>query len=124
MSPLTGVVALQAAGGSPVGGLLVPMGAIFLIFYFLLIRPQQKKQKEHEEMLKAVSRGDEVVTSGGIHGVVTGVAGDVLTLEIANLRGERVRIKVDRSRIDRRVQTAEPPEKKAKGGRGGKGEGG
>ena len=94
---------LQAQGGSPLD-LLVPMGAIFLIFYFLLIRPQQKRQKEHDEMLRAVAKGDRVVTSGGIHGTVTGAADDVLTIEIANMEGKRVRIKVDRGRIDRRLE--------------------
>lgn len=96
---------LQAQPGSPLD-FLVPMGAIFLIFYFLLIRPQQKRQKEHDEMLKAVGKGDRVVTTGGIHGVVTGSSEDVLTLEIANLKGERVRIKVDRGRVDRRLEKA------------------
>jgi len=103
-----GVIWLQAAegkGGDPLG-FLIPMGAIFLIFYFLLIRPQQRKQKDQEKLLKAVGKGDRVVTTGGIHGVVTGEAEDVLTLEIANLKGDRVRIKVDRGRIDRRVEKA------------------
>ncbi len=93
---------LQAQGGDPFG-LLVPMGVIFLIFYFLLIRPQQKRQKEHDDMLRAIEKGDRVVTNGGIHGTVTGASDDVLTVEIANLDGKRVRIKVDRGRIDRRI---------------------
>lgn len=95
---------LQANGGG-LGALgpLLPMLLIFGIFYFLLIRPQQKKQKEHDAMLQAVQRGDGVVTSGGIHGTVTGAEDEVLTVEIANLKGERVRIKVDRARIDRRL---------------------
>jgi preprotein translocase subunit YajC len=103
-----GVIWLQAGEaqrGSPLD-LVVPLGAILVIFYFLLIRPQQRKQKEHENLLKAIGKGDRVVTSGGIHGVVTGTAEDVLTLEIANLKGERVRIKVDRGRIDRRIEKA------------------
>ncbi len=106
MSDAFGVIWLQAGeaqGGDPLG-FLIPMGAIFLIFYFLLIRPQQRKQKDRDNMLKAVGKGDRVVTSGGIHGLVTGEAEDVLTLEIANLRGERVRVKVDRGRIDRRIE--------------------
>lgn len=78
----------------------LPLAAIFVIFYFLLIRPQQKRQKEQENMIKAIVKGDEVVTSGGLHGRVTGVTDDVLTLEIANIKGERVRVKVDRNRIE------------------------
>jgi preprotein translocase subunit YajC len=106
MGDAFGVIWLQAGeaqGGDPLG-FLIPMGAIFLIFYFLLIRPQQRKQKDRDNMLKAVGKGDRVVTSGGIHGLVTGEAEDVLTLEIANLKGERVRVKVDRGRIDRRIE--------------------
>jgi preprotein translocase subunit YajC len=106
MSWLPAIVPLQAESQSSPLGMLVPMAAIFLIFYFLLIRPQQRKQKDHENLLKALGKGDRVVTSGGIHGVVTGVSEDVLTLEIANLKGERVRIKVDRGRIDRRIEKA------------------
>jgi len=99
---LSGIL-LQASApsqGSPLG-MLVPIGAIFLIFYFLLIRPQQRQQKEQDEMKKGIAKGDDVVTTGGIHGKVTGVTDDVLTIEIAALKGERVRIKVDRGRIDR-----------------------
>ncbi len=91
---------LQAQPQASPFGMLVPMAAIFLIFYFLLIRPQQKKQKEHETMLSAIVKGDSVITSGGIHGKVTGVTDDVLTLEIAAVKGERVRVKVSRARID------------------------
>jgi preprotein translocase subunit YajC len=105
-----GALWLQAAGGSPFE-LLVPMGAIFLIIYFLLIRPQARRQKEHEKMLAALGRGDRVVTAGGLHGVVTGVEKDVLTLEVAALKGERVRVKVDRARVERRVEVAEKGEK-------------
>ncbi len=105
MNALAAVVLLQAgsggqAQGSPLG-MLVPIGAIFLIFYFLLIRPQQKKQKETENMIKAVQKGDAVVTVGGMHGKVTGATDDILTLEIAALKGERVRIKVDRAKVER-----------------------
>ena len=91
----------QPGGGL---GFLVPFGAMLLIFYFLLIRPQSKKQREHEKMLAALGKGDRVVTSGGMHGLVVGAEKDVLTLEIAALRGEKVRVKVDRARIDRRIE--------------------
>ena len=102
MSAILGVVFLQSAPsqGSPLG-MLMPIGAIFLIFYFLLIRPQQKKQKKTEEMIKAVAKGDAVVMAGGMHGRVTGATDDVLTLEIATIKGERIRIKVDRTKVER-----------------------
>jgi preprotein translocase subunit YajC len=112
MGGALGLIWLQAGEaqrGNPMG-FLIPMGAIFLIFYFLLIRPQQRKQKEQANLLKALGKGDRVVTTGGIHGVVTGTSDDVLTLEIASLKGERVRIKVDRARIDRRIEQAKGEE--------------
>ncbi len=94
-------VLLQAGEGegSPFT-MLVPMIAIFGIFYFLLIRPQQKRQKEQENLLKSIEKGDQVVTSGGLHGKVTGVTDDTLTIEIAVLKGERVRVKVARGKIE------------------------
>lgn len=111
-------VLLQAHQESPLG-LLVPLGIIFLIFWFLVMQPQRKQQRERDEMLKAIGTGDEVVTTGGIHGVVRGATDDVLTVEIANLKGERLRIKVDRGRIDRRLKTAEKSEKAEKKESGG-----
>jgi preprotein translocase subunit YajC len=107
MSGVPALVLLQAAPGGPggPGGLfefLTPMAVIFLIFYFLVIRPQQRRQKEHEALLKGIERGDTVVTSGGLHGKVTGVTEDVLTVEIAQGKsGERIRVKQERSKIDR-----------------------
>ena len=103
MNFLFGLVPLQAqpegSPGSPFGA-FVPIILITAIFYFLLIRPQQKKQKQLEAMIKAIDKGDNVVTTGGLHGKVIGVTDDVLTLEIASLKGERVRIKQQRSRIE------------------------
>ena len=105
MNALFAVVLLQAGPGAPGQGsplgMLLPIGAIFLIFYFLLIRPQQKKQKETEGMIKGVQKGDAVVTIGGMHGKVTGATDDILTLEIASLKGERVRVKIDRAKVER-----------------------
>ncbi len=99
MSAVLGLIPLQA---QPQGGLIsfLPFILIFFIFYFLLIRPQQKRQKEHDAMLESIEKGDSVVTMGGLHGKVTGVTDDVLTLEIAALKGERVRVKASRSKID------------------------
>ena len=104
MSALPAVIWLQAAEHttSPFS-MFVPMAAIFLVFYFLLIRPQQKKQREQEQMLKAIQKGDEIVTAGGLHGKVVGVTEETLTVEVAALKGERVRVKVARSRIESRT---------------------
>jgi len=88
-------------GGAPAqgaaGGLasFIPLILMFVIFYFLLIRPQQKKAKEMREMISNLKRGDRVVTSGGIHGQITGLDDATVTLEIA----DKVRIKVNRSSI-------------------------
>jgi len=108
---LANVVLLQAPGGpGDLFGAMLPFVAIFAIFYFLVIRPQSRRQKEHQEMLQSIQKGDSVVTSGGLHGRVTGTTDDVLTLEIAALRGERVRVKVDRARVERRVEAAKGAE--------------
>ncbi len=96
-----GLVPLQAqpGEGSPFG-VFVPIILITGIFYFLLIRPQQKKQKQLAKMIKAIEKGDSVVTSGGLHGKVTGVTDEVLTLDIGGVKGERVKVKVARARIE------------------------
>jgi preprotein translocase subunit YajC len=108
MSSVALAVALQAGGAQDPLGFLVPIAAITVIFYLLLIRPQQKKQREHDEVLKAIQKGDRIVTSGGLHGVVVGVADDVLTVDLGV--HERVRVKLDRSRVDRRVEKAKGEE--------------
>ena len=100
MSLLPGLILLQAQAPGPDWSFPIMLGAIVFIFYFLLIRPQQKRQKDHETKLKSIEKGDQVVTTGGIHGKVTGVSDDLLTVEIAALKGERVRVKVSRERID------------------------
>ena len=88
--------AMGASGeGAPQGeqyGFFIMMAALFAIFYFLLIRPQQKKQKEMKKMLAELTYGDSVVTSGGIHGKIVAITDEVVTLEIA----EKVKIKVSR----------------------------
>jgi len=82
-----------AAGGG--FGAFVPIILMFVIFYFLLIRPQQKKAKEHQEMITGLKKGDRVITSGGIHGQITSLDDTTVTIEIA----EKVRIKVTRSTL-------------------------
>ncbi len=72
---------------------MVPLILIFVVFYFLLIRPQQKRAKEHRKMLQELKKGDEVITSGGIYGKIVGITDDVLTLEVA----DNVKIKVART---------------------------
>jgi len=89
-------------------GALVPLVLMFVIFYFLLIRPQQQKQKKHRQMLATIKKGDVVITSGGLHGKVTGLTDAAVTLEIA----EKVRVKVSRSYIAGMVSSTPEPEAK------------
>ena len=102
MNPIeVGLVPLQAAPEQSPLGMLVPMGLIFLIFYFLLIRPQQKRQRDLDAMLKALEKNDRVTTAGGLQGKVVGIADDVLTVEVAVLKGgESVRVKVLRAKVE------------------------
>jgi len=72
----------DGAGGGLLG--LLPMFLIFIVFYFLLIRPQQKKAKEHREMVAAVTKGDEVVTNGGVLGKIIDVDDNFASVEIAS----------------------------------------
>jgi preprotein translocase subunit YajC len=76
-------------------GFFLPMIVIFVAFYFLLIRPQQKRQKAHTALIGALSTGDEVVTAGGILGKVTAVSEHYATLQIAN----DVEVKVQKSTV-------------------------
>ena len=77
----------MAAGGPQQGGGLEPLimlGLLFVLFYFLLIRPQAKRAKEHKQMVESLSKGDEVVTNGGILGRISEIDDSFLTLEIAS----------------------------------------
>ncbi len=93
----------QTSGAAPGGGggifgqinMLIPFIAMFAIFYFLLIRPQQKKQRELRQMLQNLKRGDRVVTSGGIYGTIVKIRNEIVHLEIA----DQVRIRVSKSSI-------------------------
>jgi len=81
-------------GGNPLM-MFVPIILVFIVFYLLLIRPQQKKQQEHKKMVEAVSKGDKVVTNGGIYGVVADTKEHVIVLKIA----ENVKVEVVKSAI-------------------------
>ena len=93
--------AMGTGGGSGGGGqgggfgAFIPLILMFAIFYFLLIRPQQKKAKQHREMISSIKKGDRVVSSGGLHGLVTGITDEVVTMEIA----PKIRVKVSRASV-------------------------
>ena len=88
--PLLGQAPLAQAGQqqAPFWTSLVPLGLLVVVFYFVLIRPQQKKAKQHAELLKAVRAGDKVVTSGGVVGVVLSVKEKTLTIRSADAKFE------------------------------------
>jgi preprotein translocase subunit YajC len=90
-------VMAQAGGGgeSPGWVQFLPMVLLFVVFYFLLIRPQQKRTKQHKLMVNELSKGDEVVTNGGVLGKIIDVTDNFLTLEIA----KGVEIKVQRGMV-------------------------
>ncbi len=106
---------VYALGGLPSGGegssgsggmlgALFPLILMFIIFYFLLIRPQQKKSRDQRLWLSSLKKGDKVVTTGGLHGQITGLTDFVVTLEIA----PRIRVKVSRSAIAGPIASEQP----------------
>lgn len=100
-------LSLQAApsGFASTLPMLVIMG---VIFYFFLIRPQQKEQKEHETLLAGLQRGDQVVTSGGIHGKIAEVRSDSLVLDIS----DKGQLTIDRVAVKRKIVEPAAPVKK------------
>jgi preprotein translocase subunit YajC len=101
--------AQTASGGQPSAfEMFVPFIFIFVIFYFLIIRPQSKRQKDHAKFLTEVKRGDEIVTSSGILGRVEGINENFVTLEIA----DGVKVKMLRSQIATSQKAATAEEKK------------
>jgi preprotein translocase subunit YajC len=84
----------QGGGGGMIGTLIM-FGAIFAIFYFMIIRPQQKRAKEREKLLSAVEKGDKVVLSSGLYGTVAGLEEKTVLIDVGN----NVKMKFDRSAI-------------------------
>ncbi len=100
--------AQQQQGAGSIWSSLLIMVPIFAIMYFLMIRPQQKKQKEHEEMLSRVKAGDKVMTQGGLYGTVVRVSDNKVTLEIA----ERVHVEFAQGAIANIIPAETAVEKK------------
>mgnify|MGYP001286859851 FL=1 len=89
-----------AGGGepSPIASLL-PFALMFLVLYLLILRPQMKKQKQQQQMIDELEKGDQVVTSGGIHGLIQNIKDDIIVIKIA----ENVKIELSRSAVSRVV---------------------
>ena len=99
--PLISDAFAQGAAPGDAGGMmpLVFIVVMFAIFYFLLIRPQAKRQKELKAMVEALNKGDEVVTTGGLVGRITDISDQYLTLEVATVGNQPVTVSVQRSAV-------------------------
>ncbi len=104
ITPVAVAFAADASSGGA-GGIIsfAPIIVLFAIFYFLMIRPQQKRAKAHKEMLSKTAKGDFVVTTGGLHGRVTAVSENTVTIEVA----DNVRVKVEKNAIAKRMVKGE-----------------
>jgi preprotein translocase subunit YajC len=103
---LNTIIAMAPSGNGGGGSFIstiIMFGAIFLIFYFMIIRPQQKRAKEREKMLSNMQKGDKVVTSGGLHGIIAGIDEKTVLLQV----GDNVKLKFDRTAISSIVATKE-----------------
>lgn len=85
----------SGAGSQNLISTLVMFGAIFLIFYFMIIRPQQKRAKQREKMLSNMQKGDKIITSGGLHGTIAGIDEKTVLLQV----GDNIKMKFERSAI-------------------------
>ena len=97
------LLAAPREGGNATMIFMLQMGAIFAIFYFILIRPQKKEQQKHREMIDELKKGQEIITNGGIIGSVVHVAEDRVTIKTA----ENTRIVVERARVARVVSATD-----------------
>jgi preprotein translocase subunit YajC len=100
-------------GGNGGGGLtstIIMFAIIIGIFYFLILRPQQKRQKDRQKLLDAVKKGDKVITAGGLHATVAGVDEKTLLLQVS----DNVKMKFERSAVASIVREGEPETKESK----------
>ncbi len=95
LSPLYFAMAQSGSGGGSVIEQLLPIFVVFGIFYFLLIRPQVKERKQHDQMLEALKKGDKVVTNGGLHGAIQGLNDKIIKLRIA----DKTTVQINRSAV-------------------------
>ena len=111
MNGISGILLQQqgAGGMEQLLSTIVPFLLIILVFYFLILRPQQKRQKERQKLLESVRKGDKIVTTGGIHGLVEGVEEKTLLVKI----DDNVKVKVEKSAVSVIIGvTDRTPEKK------------
>lgn len=104
MNPVLAIVAFYQSGGN--GGSMIgflPFIAIFAVMYFLMIRPQQKKQKQHQAMLKELKKGDKIITSGGIYGTISGIKEKEATLIVKI--DENVKVELARGSVAKKLES-------------------
>jgi preprotein translocase subunit YajC len=94
-------------GSSGLFANIILFGSIILIFYFMIIRPQQKRAKERQQMIESMKKGDRIITAGGIHGTIVGVEDKTVLVQIA----DNVKVKVERSTIGNILKEGEPATK-------------
>jgi preprotein translocase subunit YajC len=101
MSSMVSGVLLQAQSSPVDGSFFLMMGSVLLIMYLLVLRPESQKRKQLEAAIQSAEKGDEVVTTGGIQGLITGVTDDIVTVAVGEplKSGERLRVKIQRSAI-------------------------
>ncbi len=116
MNSIASVVTLQAAPaqGPSIIDYMILIVPLFAIWYLLVIRPQQRRQKEHDASLKAAEKGDTVVTKGGLRGTIAAVKEGTLSLEVASVKGAAVHVEIENAYIDRLEKSGE--QKTEKGG--------
>ena len=85
-----------AGQGAGPGGMIIPLVLMFAIMYFLVIRPQNKQKKQHQEMINNLKKGDKILTSGNIYGLITSIDETTITVEIA----DKVRVKMTRNSVN------------------------
>jgi preprotein translocase subunit YajC len=90
-------IILQAPGGFGLGNMIIPLGLMFGIMYFMVIMPQQRQRKKMQAMLAALKTGDKVITNGGIYGTISGIDGDSAILKISS--EPQVKIRISRAAI-------------------------
>ncbi|HUC91333.1 MAG TPA: preprotein translocase subunit YajC [Paenibacillus sp.] len=95
-------LASAATGGNNIWGVILPFVLMFAVFYFLLIRPQQRKQKQRNSMLGQLKKGDKITTIGGLHGTIVEITDDTVVLRV----NDTTKMTFDRSAINNVVQSA------------------